>query len=38
MLLGLAVTFVMLCVITVLGVLGYLMDKLVEHDESDDRR
>lgn len=36
--LGLAVTLVMLGVITVLGALGYLMDKLVEHDESNDRR
>ena len=32
--LALDVSFVMLCVISVLGLLGYLMDKLVEDDSS----
>ncbi len=31
------VTLVMLCVISILGLLGYLMDKLVE-DDSDKPR
>jgi hypothetical protein len=30
--LAIDVTFVMLCVISVLGLLGYLMDKIVEDD------
>ena len=34
MALGLTVTVVMLGVITTLGILGYLMDRLVERDES----
>jgi hypothetical protein len=32
--LALDVSFVMLCVISVLGLLGYVMDRLVEHDSS----
>ncbi|MGD0965049.1 MAG: hypothetical protein ABSA57_14250 [Candidatus Acidiferrales bacterium] len=32
--LALDVSFVMLCVISVLGLLGYLMDKIVEGDSS----
>jgi len=34
--LGLVVVFMMLCVITVLGLLGYLMDSQVDHDERKD--
>ena len=36
--LALDVTFVMLCVISVLGLLGYAMDKLVEKDSLKDKR
>jgi hypothetical protein len=34
--LGLTVSLVMLGVITILGVLGYLMDKQVDRDERKD--
>ena len=36
MLLGLTVTLVMLIVITILGILGYVMDRQVDHDEKKD--
>ena len=36
MLLGLIVTLVMLIAITLIGVLGYLMDRQVDHDEKKD--
>jgi hypothetical protein len=34
MILGLTVTMVMLIVIGVLGTLGYLMDRQVDHDDK----
>jgi hypothetical protein len=36
--LALDVSFVMLCVISILGLLGYVMDKLVEQDSVKDKR
>jgi hypothetical protein len=38
MLLGLTVTFMMLIAITLIGILGYVMDRQVDHDEKKDGR
>jgi hypothetical protein len=35
MILGLTVTMVMLIVIAILGTLGYLMDRQVDHDDKE---